>query len=115
MIGGCGQSDPPPTTAPTEAPAIEPEATMIPITESTAVVEEDPVVEVEQVAPTENAAPAVVEPTDVPPTITAAVEPAEETEPVADDAEIYNGVYEYSYFRGSAAAPVTLIDYSDFL
>jgi hypothetical protein len=44
-------------------------------------------------------------------------EPAPTVEPTAVTVEepAINGPYEKTYFRGSANAPVTLIDYSDFL
>lgn len=59
-------------------------------------------------APTaETAAETVAEPT------AEAVADAPEPEP-AEAADV-NGPYEGTYFRGSADAPVTMIDYSDFL
>jgi len=44
-------------------------------------------------------------------------EPAPTVEPTAVPVEepTINGPYEKTYFRGSGSAPVTLIDYSDFL
>lgn len=46
-----------------------------------------------------------------PPTEAATAEPA----PSPTEALVYNGPYEQTYFRGAAGAPVTIIDYSDFL
>ena len=39
--------------------------------------------------------------------------PAEESKPTAE--VVVNGVYEGTYFRGWESAPVTMVDYSDFL
>jgi outer membrane biosynthesis protein TonB len=100
--------------------APEPTATLLPETqeEAAAVVEaptdtpkpEEPTTAAEPSAPTavptaEATAPAVAEPEEA----AAAVEP----EPV--EASAVNGPYQGTYFRGSADAPVTMIDYSDFL
>ena len=41
------------------------------------------------------------------------VPPTEEPQPTA--AVVINGVYEGTYFRGWESAPVTMMDYSDFL
>ena len=68
--------------------------------------------------------------TPLPPPPTASPEALSTPQPVATPTEIkvtevvetptspptvINGQYENTYFRGSATAPITLIDYSDFL
>jgi hypothetical protein len=52
----------------------------------------------------------VIEPTEV-----TAIEPTATLVASAGEEAIFNGPYENTYFRGSAVAPVTMIDYSDFL
>ncbi len=52
-----------------------------------------------------------VEPIDVEPSM----EPEALVEPTIVQPVQVNGSYESTYFRGSADAPVTLIDFSDFL
>jgi hypothetical protein len=48
---------------------------------------------------------------------TATAEPSPTTPPQATEtpAPAFNGEYEGTYFRGLATAPITMIDYSDFL
>lgn len=116
FLAACGAAETePPATAPPEA-------------------DEEVVADV--AAPTDTALPASptaadepLAPTAVPtaeaPTDSAASAGEEATEPVADEpdpaesepaeAAIVNGPYEGTYFRGSADAPVTILDYSDFL
>ena len=60
--------------------------------------------------PTEAQATAEIEPETAEPQPTAA---EAETAPTAEGQ--INGRYETTYFRGSETAPVTMIDYSDFL
>jgi hypothetical protein len=112
--------------------ATEPAATLLPETQEEAAavaaptdtpLPEIPTTAAEPSAPTaiptaEAAASAVAEPTEAAASAVAAsavaVEPATvEPEPV--EASAVNGPYEGTYFRGSADAPVTMIDYSDFL
>jgi hypothetical protein len=53
----------------------------------------------------------MVESIDVEPSM----EPETLVEPAPDPPVQVNGPYENTYFRGSADAPVTLVDFSDFL
>jgi len=109
---GCGQAEIPPTAPPpTEVQPTEIVATAPPATEPPAVAEVETIIEPEPSAPAEITA----EPTAVRPTTTAEPDAAGQQDSTADEAVAINGVYENSYFRGSADAPVTLIDYSDFL
>jgi PBP1b-binding outer membrane lipoprotein LpoB len=113
---GCGQTDTPPTAPPsTAAPTAETVATIPPTTEPPAEAEVETAVEPEQAAPTESLTPSLAEPTDVPPTATAVADSAGQQESSVAEPVVFNGVYENSYFRGAADAPVTMIDYSDFL
>ena len=107
------------------SPAPDSAATVPPTPESSIKVDEVPENGIDQpaVSPTE------VAPTEAPteslddPTATPVIEPTEEptAEPIAtivltpEEEVVFNGPYENTYFRGSATAPVTLIDYSDFL
>jgi hypothetical protein len=109
---GCAQAEVPPTAPPpTEVQPTEIVATAPPATELPAVAEVETAIEPEHTVPAEITA----EPTAVPPTATAEPEAAGQQESTTDEVVAINGVYENSYFRGSADAPVTLIDYSDFL
>jgi hypothetical protein len=54
---------------------------------------------------------ATVEPIDIEP----GIEPETLVVPEPDQPLQVNGSYESTYFRGSADAPVTLVDFSDFL
>jgi ABC-type glycerol-3-phosphate transport system substrate-binding protein len=96
--------------------ATEPAATVTAATEpaesSTPVQEEVPAT----LEPTPTEAQTVVEaePETADPTPTEAAAETEAEEAPAVEAQ-YNGTYESTYFRGSATAPVTMIDYSDFL
>ena len=109
---GCGQAEIPPTPPPpTGVQPTEIVATAPPATEPPAVAEVETAIEPEPSAPAEITA----EPTVLPPTTTAEPDSAGQQDSTADEAVTINGVYENSYFRGSADAPVTLIDYSDFL
>ncbi len=129
---GCGQNNTPPTAPPsTEAPVAETVATSPPATEPPSEAEIETAIEPEQAAqgdnvdpspieltatsPSKSTAPSPAEPTDVPPTATAEANSTGVQESSADESVVFNGVYENSYFRGSADAPITLIDYSDFL
>jgi hypothetical protein len=103
------------------SPAAEP-ATLEPVNENPT---KTPVVEDEPAAPTaaatESASPAEPVQATVEPPDTAQPQPTElPTEPTATElppteVAVFNGAYENTYFRGSETAPVTLIDYSDFL
>jgi hypothetical protein len=109
---GCGQAYIPPTAPPpTTVQATEVVATTPPTIEPPAVAEVEKAIESEQPAPAEITA----EPTAVPPTATVEPEATLQHDSSTDEAVAFNGVYENSYFRGSADAPVTIIDYSDFL
>jgi len=89
--------------AATAATVIEP-ATVAPTDEPAA---DAPTIEP---APTEAMEAAETEPE------TAVPEPTATTAEEASPEEVqFNGPYETTYFRGSATAPVTMIDYSDFL
>jgi hypothetical protein len=112
ILTACGQADPISTTPQSaEKPIAEKgaTATLQPPTEPALTIEVDPTITPEQAPPTITAVPSRTEPTDPPPTTTGPVEPTRIEEVT------FNGVYEDSYFRGSADAPVTLTDYSDFL
>jgi len=113
LIGtGCGQADIPPTALPpTAVQATEVVATTPPTIEPPAVAEVKKAIEPEQSEPAEIKA----DPTTVPPTATVEPEATGQQDSSTDEAVAINGVYENSYFRGSADAPVTIIDYSDFL
>ena len=109
---GCSQAKIPPTAPPpAEVQPTEKVATAPPATELPAVAEVETVIEPEHSAP----AKITAEPTALPPTTTADPDSAGQQDSTADETVAINGVYENSYFRGSADAPVTLIDYSDFL
>jgi len=45
----------------------------------------------------------------------ATAEPASEPTATATARPQFNGEYEGTFYRGSAAAPITMVDYSDFL
>ncbi|MCI0396246.1 MAG: hypothetical protein L0332_36295 [Chloroflexi bacterium] len=68
-------------------------------------------------APMPTAAPTATNAPDGIPADAAAPEesPAAAPSPTPTTGAQVNGNYENTYFRGSAGAPVTLIDYSDFL
>jgi hypothetical protein len=71
-----------------------------------------------EVIPTEPPFETPVDPTSSPviePTEVTAIEPTATLVTSAGEKANFNGPYENTYFRGSAAAPVTMIDYSDFL
>ena len=79
---------------------------------------EQPGAALTEVVPTEASTKTPSSPTDTPvvePTEETSVEPTATLAPTAEEEAIFNGPYENTYFRGSAAAPVTMIDYSDFL
>lgn len=99
LEGGAGTTSPPPTgqveTPTSEAPSPSEASTQA------AVASETPTAQLSQ----EGAAAPTAPPTDAP-TEAPAVETAEPQR---------NGAYEGTYFRGLATAPVTMIDYSDFL
>ncbi len=95
--------------------------TLEPATEETEALEsevEQPGAAPTEVVPTEASTETPSDPTDTPVlelTEETAVDPTTTLAPTAEEETIFNGPYENTYFRGSAAAPVTLIDYSDFL
>ena len=103
--GEDGTEGPDPTAAPTQPPGdvddVELPAVPTP-PEATQEIDEGQTVAPTAAVPTEAGAN-LVDPT-------ATSEPAVEAEAVA-----VNGSYEETFFRGRADAPVTIIDYSDFL
>ena len=107
---GCGQTEP----LPTEVPVAEIVATIPPTPEPTVVAEPEPAFEPEPVAQEEVAEP-TAEPTAEPPTLTVEPDLTRQPETPVEETVAFNGFYENSYFRGSADAPVTILDYSDFL
>ena len=62
-------------------------------------------------------APAAPEAPDEPPAEPTATEPepTAEPQPTATAEPQFNGEYEGTFYRGLATAPITMIDYSDFL
>lgn len=111
VIACSPEQEPAGLTSPTPEPASE----EVEAQESEA---EEPVAPPTEVVPTEPSDEAPSDPTDTPvaePTEESAVEPTATLAPTAEEEVAFNGPYENTYFRGSAAAPVTLIDYSDFL
>lgn len=79
---------------------------------------EEPVAPPTEVVSTEPSDESPSDPTETPvaeQTEETAVEPTATLAPTVEEEVAFNGPYENTYFRGSAAAPVTLIDYSDFL
>jgi hypothetical protein len=92
-------------------PVLEPTVTAVPST-AAAVMEtiEPTAVPTNPPEPTAELAP--VEPTQPPPTEPA---PTAVTEEAAEVVVEYGRTPEGAYFKGAADAPVTLIDYSDFL
>jgi hypothetical protein len=121
LLAACSQTNTMPTDplTPVEQPAQEvvevlPEPTKIPILVSPTIPSEPPT-PTEAIGlepPTTAVEPTVtVEPIDVEPS----TEPETIVKPAPDQPAQVNGSYEGTYYRGSADAPVTLIDYSDFL
>lgn len=100
VLEGGSTATPPPATGQVETPTSErPSPSAAP--NQAAVASETPTAQLSQ----EGAAP-LTTPLTVAPTEAPAVETAEPQR---------NGTYEATYFRGLATAPVTMIDYSDFL
>jgi cytoskeletal protein RodZ len=116
LLAACSPTNTVPSDqpAPVEQEAQEivevlPEPTVTPEVVSPTTLTEQPMpTEVlEQAPPTATTEPTTtVEPMDV--------EPSQEPESPEEEAQV-NGLYENTYFRGSTDAPVTLIDFSDFL
>jgi hypothetical protein len=89
---------------PTETPEVVSPTTLAePPTPTEAIGQETPTMAVESTA--------TIEPIDV----ELGTEPEMLVEPEPDQPLQMNGSYESTYFRGSADAPVTLVDFSDFL
>jgi hypothetical protein len=114
ILAACSADEPVATVPATEvATEIETQPTQIPTeviatdTEETASIPAEPTPVPDPATPT--AIPTATPPGE--PAIGATVEV--ETPPTVEI--IINGHYENTYFRGSETAPVTLIDYSDFL
>ncbi len=113
---GCGQGDSQPTAPPALAEqAVEKVATIPPATETPVEADVKPASEPEQAATIEIPDPTPAEPTALPLSATSEPDLAGQQESIADEAVAFNGPYENSYFRGAADAPVTILDYSDFL
>lgn len=105
-LAGCGSDAAEPVF--TQAPAVAEEATAIPAAPSDTPVPATATTTTE-LSPTQAQAE---EPATAPlPTEAATAEPV----PSPTETVVFNGPYEQTYFRGSAGAPVTIIDYSDFL
>lgn len=112
IVVACSQASEPATTIP---PTPEPATEEAKALESEV---EQPGTAPTEVFPTEASTETPSDPTDTPviePTEETTVEPTATLAPTVEEETIFNGLYENTYFRGSAAAPVTLIDYSDFL
>lgn len=112
IVVACSQASEPATTIP---PTPEPATEEAKALESEV---EQPGAAPTEVVPTEASTETPSDPTDTPviePTEETTVEPTATLAPTVEEETIFNGLYENTYFRGSAAAPVTLIDYSDFL
>jgi hypothetical protein len=113
---GCGQRDTQPTAPPTSgAQTAEIVATIPPTTGTPVEAEVTSASEPEQAASPEIPDPTPAEPTALPPSATSEPDLAGQQESDVPEAVTFNGVYENSYFRGAADAPVTILDYSDFL
>jgi hypothetical protein len=112
IVAACSQASEPATTIP---PTLEPATEEAKALESEV---QQPGAAPTEVIPTESSTETLSDPTDTPviePTEETTVDPTATLAPTAEEETIFNGPYENTYFRGSAAAPVTLIDYSDFL
>jgi hypothetical protein len=114
ILSACGGAEPSDQAA---APQQEDEGTAS-VTEPAEILATatDMPTEVASVTPTtaEQPEPTIGEPevTDPAPTIT----PTAEISPTPPEQEAaFNGQFESTYFRGAANAPITIIDYSDFL
>lgn len=112
---GCSQEESTPTPLPEQiietGTTVKAEPEMAEPTPET----ETPLPAAEEATPTSATEVALAEPT-----LTAI--PTREEETSGDDngeaqenPAVFNGVYGESYFRGAETAPVTIIDYSDFL
>jgi len=113
---GCGQRDTQPTAPPTSgAQAAEIVATIPPTTGTPVDAEVKSASEPVQAATIEIPDPTPAEPTALPLSATTEPDSAGQQESISDEAIAFNGAYENSYFRGAADAPVTILDYSDFL
>jgi hypothetical protein len=99
LEGGAGATSSPPTGQ-VETPTSEQPSPKEASTQA-AIASETPSAQLSQEGATSPTTPPTVAPTEAP-----AVETAEPRR---------NGTYEGTYFRGLATAPVTMIDYSDFL
>jgi hypothetical protein len=108
LVAACSQATEPATTEPAADPATTaPVAADEPVAPTRAATESAPATEPAQ-ATVEKPENAQQQPTNLP------AEPSV-TVPPPTEVAVFNGAYENTYFRGSETAPVTLIDYSDFL
>jgi hypothetical protein len=110
-IVACEQADP-------ASFSPQPTDTMPPDSEATAVVIRDtPTISVEASPEGKPTATETMDPEPSPSPIVEVdiAETEEQSQPSGDEAIIVNGVYEQTFFRGQMDAPVTMIDYSDFL
>jgi hypothetical protein len=120
LLAACGPGDgEPAATLPTEAQE-EAEAVAVVATDTALPESPNTAAEPERataVPTAETAAETVAEPTAEAAEAAAGAEAPEQApaEPEPAEAATVNGSYEGTYFRGSADAPVTMIDYSDFL
>jgi len=93
---------------PTTTPVVENE----PVAPTIAATESEPFTEPTQATVEQPDSPEQ-QSTDLPVIPTATVAPPTVAPPT--EVVVFNGAYENTYFRGSESAPVTIIDYSDFL
>lgn len=120
LLAGCGGTD--------EAPAVSPATKVLEVIiqpteqsqQATAVQVVEQAEPSQAIPPTETLAPlpTVVQPTPGPtvnPQNTPEASSLADPELAPTEGVVINGQYDKTYFRGSASAPVTIIDYSDFL
>ena len=107
----CQQADPVTfTPQPTDTVAVVSEATAIVVRDTPTTGAEEP----PEVLPTATET-ITAEPSPSPTVATDAVETDEQSQSSAEETIRVNGSYEQTFFRGQTDAPVTMIDYSDFL
>ena len=114
ILVACSADEPAATVPPTEVAAgIETQPTQKPAEVAATATEEPVSIPAEPTSVSEPATPTAI------PTVTPAGEPSIaatiEVEAPPTVETTVNGQYKNTYFRGSETAPVTLIDYSDFL
>ena len=114
ILAACGADETAATLPPTEVVSeVEAQPTQEAADSSAPSTQEPPPAPADPTAVPEPATPTAI-PTSTPPAepaVTATVE----VEPPPTAEAVVNGQYENTYFRGSESAPVTLVDYSDFL